>query len=96
MFEVLAWNEPAAALMEDFAEACPARTETLRAGRSSGCATAYAPLYGIFSTAPSFRHHVVMELRANPLARYLSDPAVTGLVEESAMAARVRPALGAA
>jgi transcriptional regulator with XRE-family HTH domain len=36
--------------------------------------------YGI-SDAAEFRQHVVMELRAT-LARYPSDPAVTGLVEE--------------
>ena len=39
-----------------------------------------APLYGI-SDATEFRQHVVMELRAT-LARYPSDPAVTGLIAE--------------
>jgi transcriptional regulator with XRE-family HTH domain len=78
-FEVLAWNDLAAALMEDFAGLTPedrnlARRAFLRPARSD------ATLYGV-SDAAEFRHHVVMELRA-ALARYPSDPAVTGLVEE--------------
>jgi transcriptional regulator with XRE-family HTH domain len=78
-FEVLAWNDLAAALMEDFAGLTPedrnlARRAFLRPPRSD------ATLYGV-SDAAEFRHHVVMELRA-ALARYPSDPAVTGLVEE--------------
>lgn len=78
-FEVLAWNDLAAALMEDFAALAPedrnlARKEFLRPRRPD------AALYGI-SDAAEFRHHVVMELRST-LARYPSDPAVTGLVGE--------------
>ncbi|MEV5410094.1 helix-turn-helix transcriptional regulator [Thermopolyspora sp. NPDC052614] len=78
-FEVLAWNDLAVALMEDFAALDPqdrnlARKAFLRPARSE------APLYGI-SDAADFRHHVVMELRS-ALARYPSDPGVTGLVEE--------------
>jgi transcriptional regulator with XRE-family HTH domain len=78
-FEVLAWNDLAAALMEDFAALAPeqrnlARRAFLRAADVDG------PLYGV-SDGAEFRHHVVMELRS-ALARYPSDPAVTGLVGE--------------
>ena len=78
-FEVLAWNDLAAALMEDFAALAPkdrnlARKAFLAPTRPD------ATLYGI-SDAAEFRHQVVMELRAT-LARYPTDPAVTGLVEE--------------
>lgn len=78
-FEVLAWNDLAAALMEDFAGLAPADRNLARKAflgpRQPG-----TTLYGISDEA-EFRHHVVMELRAT-LARYPSDPAVTGLVEE--------------
>jgi transcriptional regulator with XRE-family HTH domain len=77
-FEVLAWNDLAAALMEDFALLAPrdrnlARRAFLEPRRST-------PLYGISDTA-EFRHHVVMELRAT-LARYPADPGVIGLIDE--------------
>jgi len=79
VFEVLAWNDLAAALLEDFAPLAPedrnlARKAFLRPARPG------AALYGI-SDAAEFRHHVVMDLRST-LARYPSDPAVAGLVEE--------------
>jgi transcriptional regulator with XRE-family HTH domain len=78
-FEVLAWNDLAAALMEDFAQLNPEdRNLARRAFRAS--ARADAPLYGI-SDAAEFQCHVVMELRST-LARYPSDPAVTKLVDE--------------
>jgi transcriptional regulator with XRE-family HTH domain len=78
-FEVLAWNDLAAALMEDFSGLAPkdrnlARRAFLEPSRVD------APLYGV-SDAAEFRHHVVMELRA-ALARYPADPAMTGLVDE--------------
>jgi transcriptional regulator with XRE-family HTH domain len=78
-FEVLAWNDLAAALMEDFGALAPedrnlARKAFLKPTRPE------ATPYGI-SDAAEFRHHAVMELRAT-LARYPSDPAVTGLVAE--------------
>jgi len=78
-FEVLAWNDLAAALMEDFAALDPkdrnlARRAFLASQRDD------APLYGI-SDAAEFRHQAVRELRAT-LARYPADPAVTGLVDE--------------
>lgn len=78
-FEVLAWNDLAAALMEDFASLAPedrnlARTAFL------GLARPDVNLYGV-SDAAEFRRHVVMELRA-ALARYPSDPAIADLVTE--------------
>jgi len=78
-FEVLAWNDLAAALMEDFARLAPedrnlARKAFLKPARPG------RTLYGI-SDGAEFRQHVVMQLRTT-LARYPSDPAVTGLVEE--------------
>ncbi len=78
-FEVLAWNDLAAALMEDFAGLAP-QDRNLARRAFLGPARPDAPLYGI-SDAAEFRHHVVMELRA-VLARYPADPAVTGLVDE--------------
>jgi transcriptional regulator with XRE-family HTH domain len=79
VFEVLAWNDLAAALMEDFAGLAPddrnlARRAFLASGRPD------TTLYGI-SDAAGFRHRVVMGLRST-LARYPKDPAVTCLVEE--------------
>ncbi|MFD8421764.1 helix-turn-helix transcriptional regulator [Streptomyces sp. NPDC059466] len=79
VFEVLAWNDLAAALMEDFAELAP-EDRNLARRAFLGPARTGAPLYGV-SDAAEFRHHVVMRLRLT-LARYPSDPAVTGLVEE--------------
>jgi transcriptional regulator with XRE-family HTH domain len=78
-FEVLAWNDLAAALMEDFALLAPedrnlARRAFLIAPRAD------APLYGI-SDAAEFRQHAVMKLRLT-LARYPADPVVTGLIDE--------------
>lgn len=78
-FEVLAWNDLAAALMEDFAVLEPRERNLARRaflpppGRDT-------PLYGI-SDGAEFRRHVVTELRAT-LARYQEDPAITGLVDE--------------
>ncbi|MFI8232651.1 helix-turn-helix transcriptional regulator [Streptomyces sp. NPDC085900] len=78
-FEVLAWNDLAAALMEDFAPLAP-RDRNLARRAFLGPQRADAPLYGI-SDAAEFRHHVVMQLRTT-LARYPTDPEVTGLVDE--------------
>ncbi|WP_405820401.1 helix-turn-helix transcriptional regulator [Streptomyces sp. NBC_01390] len=78
-FEVLAWNDLAAALMEDFAELAE-EDRNLARRAFLGPARPDTPLYGI-SDAAEFRHHVVMSLRST-LARYPSDPAVTGLVDE--------------
>lgn len=75
-FEVLAWNDLAAALTEDFAElAAEDRNLARRAFLGSN-----RPVYGI-SDATEFRRHVVMGLRS-ALARYPGDPAVTCLVDE--------------
>jgi transcriptional regulator with XRE-family HTH domain len=78
-FEVLAWNDLAAALMEDFGRLAPADRNLARKA-FLGPLRPDAPLYGI-SDAAEFRQHVVMELRAT-VARYPSDPAVTGLIAE--------------
>ncbi|MEU0881242.1 helix-turn-helix transcriptional regulator [Lentzea sp. NPDC005914] len=77
VFEVLAWNDLAAALMEDFA-GLDEKDRNL--ARRAFLGPERTPLYGI-SDAAEFRHHVVMELRS-ALARYPADPAVTGLVDE--------------
>jgi transcriptional regulator with XRE-family HTH domain len=78
-FEVLAWNDLAAALMEDFAGLDPQERNLARRA-FLGSARAGTPLYGV-SDAAQFRQYVVMELRST-LARYPSDPAVTALVGE--------------
>lgn len=78
-FEVLAWNDLAAALMEDFGRLAPADRNLARRA-FLGPPPPQAPLYGISDTA-AFRHHAVRQLRAT-LARYPSDPAVTGLVDD--------------
>jgi transcriptional regulator with XRE-family HTH domain len=78
-FEVLAWNDLAAALMEDFAQLAP-KDRNLARRAFLAPQRAEAPLYGISDTA-EFRHQAVRELRAT-LARYPADPAVTGLVDE--------------
>jgi transcriptional regulator with XRE-family HTH domain len=72
-FEVLAWNDLAAALMEDFAELTPEDRNLARRAFLGP-----APPYGVSDVA-DFRHHVVMGLRLT-LARYPSDPSVTKLV----------------
>lgn len=78
-FEVLAWNDLTTALMEDFAELDPHdRNLARRAFLESACGD--TTLYGV-SDAVEFRHHVVATLRSTA-ARYPSDPAVTGLVDE--------------
>jgi transcriptional regulator with XRE-family HTH domain len=78
-FEVLAWNDLAAALLEDFASRAP-EARNLARKAFLGPARTDAGLYTLSDVA-GFRHHVVTELRST-LARYPSDPAVTGLVAE--------------
>ena len=78
-FEVLAWNDLAAALLEDFAALAP-EDRNLARKAFLGPARPDAALYRVSDVA-EFRHHVVMELRSS-LARYPSDPAVSGLVGE--------------
>jgi transcriptional regulator with XRE-family HTH domain len=74
-FEVLAWNDLAAALMTDFGLLTPRERNLARWAFLQS-----APLFGV-SDAAEFRHHVVMELRATA-ARYPADQEVTGLVDE--------------
>lgn len=78
-FDVLAWNDLATALMEDFAVLPPrdrnlARKAFLSAESSTGA------IYGI-SDDLAFREGVVTQLRS-ARAQYPADPAVTGLVHE--------------
>ncbi|WP_305785723.1 helix-turn-helix transcriptional regulator [Symbioplanes lichenis] len=74
-YDVLAWNDLAAALMEDFGE-LPPRDRNLARRAFLGP----PGLYGV-SDVTEFRQHVVMDLRAT-VARYPADPVITGLVEE--------------
>jgi len=78
-FEVLAWNDLAAALMEDFAPLAT-RDRNLARRAFPGPRPADATLYGV-SDAAEFRLSVVMQLHAT-LARYPTDPEVIGLVDE--------------
>jgi transcriptional regulator with XRE-family HTH domain len=78
-FEVLAWNDLAAALMTDFAELAP-EDRNLARRAFIGSARADEQLYGL-SDAAEFRHLVVMRLRTT-LTRYPRDPVVTELVDE--------------
>jgi transcriptional regulator with XRE-family HTH domain len=78
-FEVLAWNDLAVALMTDFSS-LPTDERNLARMAFLAPTSTEPPLFGV-SDATEFRQHVVMELEG-VLARYPSDPAVTGLVEE--------------
>lgn len=78
-WEILAWNERAVALMEDFGR--------LRVSDRNLARMAFlepvggAPrLYGV-SDVTEFRRHVVMELRATA-AKYSTDPEVSSLIDE--------------
>lgn len=78
-FEVLAWNDLAAALMEDFTTSSPeqrnlARRAFLDADRRERA------MFGI-SDAATFRRHAVMELRATR-ARYPTDPGIAELIDD--------------
>jgi transcriptional regulator with XRE-family HTH domain len=78
-FEVLAWNDLAAALMEDFGKVPePDRNLARRAFLHPG--TRDRPIYGISDDAV-FRRQVAAELH-RAVARYPTDPAVTGLVAD--------------
>ncbi|MFJ5985319.1 helix-turn-helix transcriptional regulator [Lentzea sp. NPDC092896] len=74
-FEVLACNDLMAALMEDFRTLAPKDRNLARRAFLGP-----QGLYGV-SDAAEFRHHVVMQLRTT-LARYPTDPVVSGLVDE--------------
>jgi transcriptional regulator with XRE-family HTH domain len=78
-FEVLAWNELTALLMEDFGALEPReRNLARRAFLDPDPET--SPLYGI-SDGAEFRHHAVSELRQT-LARYPDDDSVAELIDE--------------
>ncbi|HEY5399808.1 MAG TPA: helix-turn-helix transcriptional regulator [Trebonia sp.] len=78
-FEVLAWNDLAAALMENFADLAP-EDRNLARRAFLGPAPGAAPLYGV-SDGAQFRQHVVTDLRL-ALTRYPTDPVVADLVDE--------------
>nr|WP_314145204.1 helix-turn-helix transcriptional regulator [uncultured Rhodococcus sp.] len=78
-FEVLAWNDLAAALMEDFGALTP-RDRNLARKAFLGIEQPSERLYGI-SDDVHFRHSVVNELRT-ALTRYPTDEAVSNLVTE--------------
>lgn len=78
-YEVLAWNELAAALMEDFS-ALPRRDRNLVRRAFLGPHPYGRRLYGV-SDADAFARTAARQLRATA-ARYPGDPEVTGLVEE--------------
>ena len=78
-YDVLAWNELAAALLQDFAAVEPGERNLARKAFLSPPDTEGVP-YGI-SDGGEFRQTVAMELRAT-LARYPSDPEVSALIEE--------------
>lgn len=79
VYDVLAWNSLAAALMEDFSELAP-RDRNLARWAFLGATDTGAELRGS-SHGADFQLHVVMGLRS-ALARYPSDPVVRGLVDE--------------
>ncbi|MEU6508360.1 helix-turn-helix transcriptional regulator [Streptomyces sp. NPDC046942] len=77
--EVLAWNELAAALMEDFS-ALPRRDRNLARRAFLGPRPGGRRLYGV-SDADAFARHAARRLRT-AAARYPDDPEVTGLIRE--------------
>ncbi|MFI9808592.1 helix-turn-helix transcriptional regulator [Streptomyces sp. NPDC052301] len=79
MLEVLAWNELAAALMEDFS-ALPRRDRNLARRVFLGPYPDGRRLYGV-SDADAFARHATGRLR-RAAARYPGDPEVAGLIRE--------------
>jgi hypothetical protein len=78
-YEVIAWNDLAAALMEDFS-AVPRRDRNLVRRAFLGPHPHGRPLYGVSDPA-EFARNAVHQLRATA-ARYPTDPEVTGLVAD--------------
>ncbi len=78
-YEVIAWNDLAAALMEDFS-ALPRRDRNLLRRAFLGPREDGRRLYGV-SDADEFARSTARHLRA-AAARYPNDPEVTGLVDE--------------
>jgi transcriptional regulator with XRE-family HTH domain len=79
IYDVLAWNDLAAALMEDFS-AVPPRERNLARRAFLGPQPDGRRLYGVSDTA-EFAHSVAAGLRT-ALARYPGSPEVAGLVDE--------------
>jgi len=79
IYEILAWNDLARALMDDFDVATPADRNLARHAFLPP-APGRPALYGV-SDLQDFRHGAVMQLRA-AATRYPQDPAVTGLIDE--------------
>jgi transcriptional regulator with XRE-family HTH domain len=79
IFEVLAWNDLAAALMEDFSTV-PPRDRNLARRAFLGPHPDGRRLYGV-SDAEEFAHSVAVGLRT-ATARYPDSPEVAGLVDE--------------
>lgn len=77
-YEVLAWNDLAAALMEDFEQLQPADRNLAR--KAFLAPPEATPIYGIAEDV-EFRHGVVMQLRAT-LTRYPDDPAINSLIDD--------------
>ena len=77
-YEVLAWNDLAAALMEDFGQLPPAERNLAR--KAFLGPPEKLPIYGIAEDV-EFRHGVVMQLRAT-VARYPDDPAILRLIDD--------------
>ncbi|MBK3566708.1 helix-turn-helix transcriptional regulator [Streptomyces sp. MBT62] len=77
--EVIAWNDLAAALMEDFS-AVPRRDRNLVRRAFLGPHPDGRRLYGV-SDSHAFARHSVSQLRA-AAARYPDDPEVTALIDE--------------
>ncbi|MHC3469907.1 helix-turn-helix transcriptional regulator [Streptomyces sp. 7R007] len=78
-YEVLAWNDLAAALMEDFS-ALPPRERNLVRRAFLGPRPHGRPLYGV-SDGEEFARTSVHDLRA-VAARYPGDPELTALIDE--------------
>ncbi|OIK07562.1 helix-turn-helix transcriptional regulator [Streptomyces monashensis] len=79
LLEVLAWNDLAAALMEDFS-ALPRRERNLARRAFLGPRPEGRRLYGV-SDADAFARHAARRLRT-AAARYPDDPEVAGLIRE--------------
>ncbi|TQK86553.1 helix-turn-helix protein [Streptomyces puniciscabiei] len=77
--EVLAWNDLAAALMEDFSALSP-RDRNLARRAFLGTRSEGQRLYGV-SDADAFARHAARRLRT-AAARYPDDPEVAGLIRE--------------
>ena len=80
MHEVLAWNDLAAALMEDFSAVRPRERNLLRRAFLDPASPDGRPLYGVSDRA-EFASNSAVRLRTTA-ARYPGDPEVAELVED--------------